>query len=87
MCTAPYTVSEPSGTAERLMRFIAFEPATRMADAIVQDSGGKELRIVKGAFHAVVEVTATPATARALFGRHARMRAKRRPAGMPICSP
>jgi H+-transporting ATPase len=54
------------GGAERLVRFVPFDPATRMAEAFVVDRDGNESRIVKGAFHAIIEVAETPAAARAL---------------------
>ncbi|PJR08813.1 divalent cation transporter [Sinorhizobium meliloti] len=52
------------GTAERLLRFVPFDPSTKTAEALVIDRGGNERRIVKGAFEAVSKVAETPVDAR-----------------------
>jgi H+-transporting ATPase len=51
-------------TAERLVRFVPFDPATKMSEALCADSEGKTLRIVKGAFEAVAKEASVPADAR-----------------------
>jgi H+-transporting ATPase len=50
------------GAPERLVRFVPFDPATKMAEAIAVNRDG-EWRIVKGAFEAVAAVAAIPADA------------------------
>ncbi len=52
--------------AEKLLRFIPFDPATRMSEAFAIDRQGKELRIAKGAFEVVAEFAQTPPPARKL---------------------
>jgi H+-transporting ATPase len=42
-----------SAAAARLVRFIPFDPATRMSEAVVLDRDGRELRVVKGALTAI----------------------------------
>jgi H+-transporting ATPase len=49
------------GASERLLRFVPFDPATRMAEAIVMGRDDTELHIVKGAFEAVSTVAQMPA--------------------------
>jgi H+-transporting ATPase len=51
---------------KQLIRFVPFDPATKMAEAFALDRDGAELRIVKGAFAAVAEVAEIPTTARRL---------------------
>jgi H+-transporting ATPase len=51
---------------ERLVRFIPFDPTTKIAEAVTVDSHGNELRIIKGAFQAIAEVAEIPAEARRL---------------------
>jgi len=48
---------------ERLLRFVPFDPAARVSEALVVDRDGKEMRIVKGAFEAVAQGTQMPADA------------------------
>ena len=43
-------------TAERIVRFVPFDPATRISEAITVDRAGAELRIAKGALQAIGEV-------------------------------
>lgn len=38
---------------ERLVRFVPFDPATKIAEADAIDRDGNEIRIVKGAFEAL----------------------------------
>jgi H+-transporting ATPase len=47
----------------RLLRFVPFDPATRLAEALARDSAGREIRIVKGAFEVVAPLTASAAAA------------------------
>jgi len=49
-----------AGPLPTLQRFIPFDPATKMAEAIAIDRGGAPLRVVKGAF-ATVAALCTPA--------------------------
>ena len=51
-------------TAERLLRFIPFDPSTKTSEAFVADSDGSERRIVKGAFHEIAALAAVPAEVR-----------------------
>ena len=48
---------------ERLVRFVPFDPATRIAEAVVVDRRGAEIRIAKGAFQAIARVAEVPADA------------------------
>ena len=54
------------GHVPRLVRFIPFDPATKMAEAFVIDRDGTELRISKGAFEAISAAAEPPAEARRL---------------------
>ena len=53
-----------AAAAERLVRFVPFDPATKMSEAFALDRDGSELRIAKGAFHAVAELAQMPEGAR-----------------------
>ena len=53
-------------TTERLVRFVPFDPATKMSEALAVDRDGNELGIVKGAFQAIAVVAELPADARRL---------------------
>ncbi len=53
-------------TAGRLVRFVPFDPATKMAEAVAIDQHGTELRIVKGALQAIAEIADISAEARRL---------------------
>jgi H+-transporting ATPase len=57
----------PGGVTEPRVRFVPFDPATRMSEAVVLDHHGVEVRIVKGAFAAVAEVADVPGEARRLL--------------------
>jgi H+-transporting ATPase len=48
---------------ERLVRFVPFDPATRISEAVTVDDSGAELRIAKGAFQAIARVAEIPADA------------------------
>jgi H+-transporting ATPase len=54
------------GAAERLVRFVPFDPTTKTAEAFVVDRDGNELRIAKGAFEVIATMAETPAAARSL---------------------
>jgi H+-transporting ATPase len=58
--------SAGDGTADRLVRFVPFDPATKSAEALVVDRDGSERRIVKGAFEVVSKAAEIPANARRL---------------------
>jgi len=48
---------------ERLVRFVPFDPATRIAEAVAVEGSGAEIRIAKGAFQAIARVAEMPADA------------------------
>jgi H+-transporting ATPase len=48
---------------ERLVRFVPFDPSTRIAEAMAVDESGAEIRIAKGAFQAIARVAEVPADA------------------------
>jgi H+-transporting ATPase len=54
------------GATERLVRFVPFDPATKMSEAFVIGRDGKELRITKGAFETISRLAEVPADARRL---------------------
>jgi H+-transporting ATPase len=58
--------AKASRATERLVRFIPFDPATKMSEAFAIDSDGKELRVAKGAFEAVSQSVEVPTGARRL---------------------
>jgi H+-transporting ATPase len=49
---------------ERLVRFVPFDPATRMSEAFAVDTDGNEVHVVKGAFHTIAEMVEASADAR-----------------------
>ena len=51
---------------ERLLRFVPFDPATKLAEAIAAGPGETGMRVVKGAFQAVSAIAEVPANARGL---------------------
>ncbi len=53
-------------TAERLVRFVPFDPATKSSEAFVIDQDGTEHRIIKGAFEVISKSGEVPGNARAL---------------------
>ena len=55
--------SNASGTTERLIRFVPFDPATKISEAFAVDRDGRELRVAKGAFEVIAEAAAVPADA------------------------
>jgi H+-transporting ATPase len=57
-----------AAAVERLARFVPFDPATKISEAFALDRNGNELRIAKGAFHAVAELAQMPEGARRTAG-------------------
>lgn len=59
--------SVPNGrwgdASERVIHFVPFDPATRIAEAVVVDRTGAETRIAKGAFQAIARVAKIPSDA------------------------
>jgi H+-transporting ATPase len=53
-------------TDKAAIRFVPFDPATRMSEAFMAGRDGTECRIVKGAFPAIADVAEMPAEARRL---------------------
>jgi len=51
--------------APKIIKFVPFDPGTKMSEATVQHSGGGTQRVVKGAFAAVVDLTQPSPTATA----------------------
>ncbi len=49
----------------KLVKFVPFDPATKMSEASVTDTGGAALRVVKGAFSVVIGLTQASPTATA----------------------
>ncbi len=54
------------GDAGTLRRFVPFDPTTQMSEAVVVDSSGAEIRIAKGAFHAIAGLAEMPSSARTM---------------------
>jgi H+-transporting ATPase len=50
--------------AERLVRFVPFDPATKMSQAFAVDLDGIQICVIKGAFEVVSKLAAAPANAR-----------------------
>jgi H+-transporting ATPase len=55
--------AEPNRAAERIVRFVPFDPAGRTAEALAVDGEGRETRIIKGAFESVSAGAQVPAGA------------------------
>jgi H+-transporting ATPase len=55
----------PTADQPKLTRFVPFDPANKIAEATVVDAGGAALRVVKGAFAAVIKMTEAGAPAAA----------------------
>src|SRR5450759_3524449 len=51
-------------TPESLVRFVPFDPATKMSEAFARDDAGNELRVIKGAFEVITKIAEVPADAR-----------------------
>jgi len=54
------------GAAERLARFVPFDPTTKMSEAFVVDRDENELRIIKGAFESIADAAEVPTGAKHL---------------------
>jgi H+-transporting ATPase len=54
-----------SNTLPKLIKFVPFDPATKMSEATAEDGKGGTLRAVKGAFAAVIKLTDVVPTAAA----------------------
>ena len=52
--------------AERLFRFVPFDPATKTSEAFVVDPDGVQHRIIKGAFEIISKIAELPQDARSL---------------------
>jgi H+-transporting ATPase len=53
---------KPAAVPAKLLKFIPFDPATKMSEATAEDAHGQSLRVVKGAFTVIARLTApTPA--------------------------
>ena len=52
------------GAGERLVRFVPFDPATKLAEAYAIDRDGNDIRVAKGAFEALGTTTEPSAAAR-----------------------
>jgi H+-transporting ATPase len=67
------SANRPIADMPKRSRFVPFDPATRMSEAAAMDASGAALRVVKGAFAAVLGVTepapAAAATAHDLEGK------------------
>jgi len=58
-------VGKPGDDAPKLVKFVPFDPATKMAEATVQDPSGATERVVKGAFSAIIRLSQPSPTATA----------------------
>jgi H+-transporting ATPase len=58
-------VGKAASEAPKLIKFVPFDPGTKMSEAMVQNPDGGTQRIVKGAFAAVIGLTQPSATAAA----------------------
>ncbi len=58
-------IAASANDAPKLTKFVPFDPATKMAEALATDSAGAALRIVKGAFAIVASLSQAPAEATA----------------------
>ena len=56
----------PHNAAERLLRFVPFDPATKSSEAVVADQDGTERRVIKGAFEVIAKAATLPDDARTL---------------------
>jgi H+-transporting ATPase len=52
------SVKRVASDLPKLIKFVPFDPGTKMSEATAADSGGASLRVVKGAFAAVAGLTA-----------------------------
>jgi len=58
-------LAKAASNAPRIVKFVPFDPGTKMSEATVEDPDGGTQRIVKGAFAAVIGLTEASATATA----------------------
>jgi H+-transporting ATPase len=58
-------LGKTTSEAPKIIKFVPFDPGTKMSEATVQDPGGGTQRVVKGAFAAVVGLTQPSPTATA----------------------
>jgi H+-transporting ATPase len=58
-------LAKAASNAPRIVKFVPFDPGTKMSEATVQDPDGGTQRIVKGAFAAVIGLTEASPTATA----------------------
>jgi H+-transporting ATPase len=58
-------------TLGQLVRFMPFDPASKMSGAVVVDSDGDERRVIKGAFEMVSQLAEVPPNARKLIDEFA----------------
>jgi H+-transporting ATPase len=59
-------LGKPVSDAPKIVKFTPFDPATKMSEATVQGAGGAAQRVVKGAFAAVIGLTAPSPAATAV---------------------
>ena len=62
--SAAKAMAQPA--AERLIRFVPFDPATKTAEALIVDRHGVQSRIIKGAFEIIAKTAELPEDARSL---------------------
>jgi H+-transporting ATPase len=60
------TAMVPPGTIPHLVRFVPFDPTTKMSEAFARHRDGTEVRITKGAFETIARVARVPAAGRRL---------------------
>jgi H+-transporting ATPase len=58
-------LGKKASDAPKIIKFVPFDPGTKMSEATVQDPGGGTQRVVKGAFAAVISLTQPSPTATA----------------------
>jgi H+-transporting ATPase len=56
----------PVTDAPKLIKFVPFDPATKMSEATGTDAHGNSLQVVKGAFSVVIKMTEPPKAAQAI---------------------
>jgi len=57
--------TKPITDAPRLIKFVPFDPATKMSEATIADQSGTEQRVVKGAFSVVIGLAQSSPSAQA----------------------
>jgi H+-transporting ATPase len=58
-------LGKKASDAPKIIKFVPFDPGTKMSEATVQDPGGGTQRVVKGAFAAIIGLTQPSPTATA----------------------